>query len=107
MSELLIHSSEDERPYRVKLAEDPYIRGDDKRVVQFWDLTYQNRNGFGDDGQRAGSYSIRTILDSHSPTVGLDMLFGQPYWKIDGASMDAVVEWVLSNERKVDDMTPR
>jgi hypothetical protein len=90
---LRIHSTADGRDYIVTLEEAPYFHGRDKRAVRFYDTEYAGDDRFGPFGQRAGEYNLSTILETNA---GLDMMFGQPYWKISGEAMSVVRDWLRS-----------
>lgn len=56
--------------------------------VEFYDSRYPHTQF----GQFVSRYGVKTILEGRT---GLDLMGGEPSWKIDGAAMDIVRRWLL------------
>lgn len=68
----------------------------DRPGVEFYDYTYANQKTFGPRGQFVSRYYVDTILEDGYGILGrgLDLHGGVDVWKIDGAAMRIVRDWL-------------
>lgn len=100
------------RPFNVKLIRpgepDPH-RGRDrwqnptKPVVEFYDAVYEGDPRFGPLGQfTAGRYYVADLLE-YSKGVGLVLHGGVPAWRLDGAAIIEVQNWLRTKSLEIGD----
>lgn len=69
---------------------------EDKPMVEFYDIS--STKIFGDEGQFVSRYYIETLIKDRRSDMGLDLCGHEPAWKIDGATMDLVVNWIRQRQ---------
>jgi hypothetical protein len=67
-------------------------------MVEFYDAKYAGDVRFGEHGQFVARYDLETLLD-RDQALGLDMRFGEPYWKIDAKALDQALTGLLAGRR--------
>lgn len=96
---MMIPNSEGERMLLVRLVRkderyglnDCLVHDREDPLVEFYDLTYANRRGFGERGQFVSSYYASTLLASGG---GIDLYGGEPAWQVSAEAMADVRAWV-------------
>ena len=91
------------RPFglRILRAGDKYGRNrtlthedHDRMSVEFYDLTYRNQKGFGEEGQFVSRYYVETLLENPNDNAALQLDGGVPEWTIGAEEMVAIRAWL-------------
>jgi hypothetical protein len=59
------------------------VHAENDPLVEFYDAECAGRPGFDPEGQFVSRYYRSTLLEHHTPGVGLDLCGYEPKWKID------------------------
>ena len=70
-------------------------------LIEFSDLTYANKKGFGERGQFVARYSANTLAESRSDT-GLLLDGGIPEWFVDAEPLAPVLALARKIQQKED-----
>lgn len=76
--------------------DDCLVHDKDDQLVEFYDQTYVNKNGFGPRGQFVAAYCASTLANRRHPGAGLCLDGGVPEWNIDGPAFAPVTEMIRS-----------
>ena len=71
-----------------------------KPVVEFYDAAYEGDPRFGALGQFAARYYVTDLLE-HPRGAGLMLHGGVPAWRLDGAAILEVQNWLLDRSLQI------
>ena len=64
-------------------------------MVEFYDATYVNKNGFGPRGQFVSRYYLQTLREGRSHLYGLNLHGGVSEWSLSAENVQTVLRYFI------------